>query len=217
MSKLRILLADDHAILRQGLKLLINAQADMEVVGEASNGLDAVQSALQLLPDIVIMDVSMPESNGQQATRALKKAAPQSKILALTRHIDNSYVQQLLQAGVSGYVLKQSDAGELLRAIRVVVAGGIYLDPAIAGKVVGSLVGRASKHALNKAGSLSEREKGVLQMVAQGYSNKEIADHLTLSVKTVEAHKANAMMKLELQGRVDIVRYALLVGWLQDT
>lgn len=216
MNKLRIFLADDHAILRQGLKMMINAQADMEVVGEASNGQAAVQHAMKFRPDVVVMDVTMPEMNGQQATQQLKQAFPQIKILALTRHNDSSYVQQLLQAGVSGYVLKQSDAEELLRAIRVIVGGGTYLDPAIAGKVVGSLVGRASKQSLKKAGKLSERETDVLQLIARGYSNKEIAERFKLSVKTVEAHKANAMTKLELRSRVDIVRYAMLRGWLQD-
>jgi two-component system response regulator NreC len=216
MEKIRILLADDHAILRHGLRMVINAQADMEVVGEVGDGQSAVQRALELQPDIVVLDVSMPNLNGQQAARQLKQALPQTKLVALTRHNDNSFVQQLLQAGVSGYILKQSEAGELLRAIRVTVRGGTYLDPAVAGKVVDSLVGRASKQNLKKAGLLSERETEVLQMIAQGYANKEIAERFQLSVKTIEAHKANAMMKLELQSRVDIVRYARLRGWLQD-
>lgn len=216
MNKVRVFLTDDHTILRQGLKLLINEQPDLTVVGEANNGKAAVEQVLQIKPDIVVMDVSMPELNGQQATRQLKCAIPQIKILALTRHSDSGYVQQLLRAGVSGYVLKQSDAGDLLHAIRTIIAGGIYLDPAIAEKVVGGLLGRASKRTVKKVGMLSAREAEVLQLIAQGYSNTEIADRFALSVKTVEAHKANAMEKLELHSRVDIVRYAMLQGWLQN-
>jgi two-component system, NarL family, response regulator NreC len=214
MKKLHIYLADDHAILRQGLKLLLNAQSDMEVVGEASDGKTAVQEALKLKPHIVVMDVSMPELNGQQATMAIKKVLPDCKILALSRHNDSSYLQQLLQAGVSGYVLKQSDSAELLRAIRTVIKDELYLDPAITGKVVNSLLGQAIKQTVQKSGVLTEREEDILRLIAQGYSNKDIAAHLNLSVKTVETHRTNAMIKLELKTRVDIVRYAMLCGWL---
>ena len=215
MDKLRIFLADDHAILRQGLKLVINAQADMEVIGEADDGQSAVELVLKLQPDVVIMDVSMTEVNGYQATLQLKQAQPSIKILALTRHSDSSYVQQLLRAGVSAYVLKQSDAAELLRAIHVIVAGGTYLDPGVTGSVVGNLIGRSSKRNIERAGSLTARETEVLQLIARGYSNKDIGAQLEISVKTVEAHKANAMAKLNLHTRVDIVHYGLLRGWLQ--
>ena len=215
MDKLRIFLADDHAILRQGLKLVINAQADMEVIGEADDGQSAVELVLKLQPDVVIMDVSMTEVNGYQATLQLKQAQPSIKILALTRHSDSSYVQQLLRAGVSAYVLKQSDAAELLHAIHVIVAGGTYLDPGVTGSVVGNLIGRSSKRNIERAGSLTARETEVLQLIARGYSNKDIGAQLEISVKTVEAHKANAMAKLNLHTRVDIVHYGLLRGWLQ--
>jgi two-component system, NarL family, response regulator NreC len=216
MKKLRILLADNHAILRQGLRMVINTQPDMEVVGEASDGQEAVQQTLQLRPDVVLMDISMHKVNGYEATLEIKKLLPETKILALTRHDDSSYAQQLLRAGASGYALKQSDSRELLRAIRTIVEAGTYLDPAIAGKLVGTLLGRASKRDVAKAGTLSEREAAVLRLIARGYSNKEVAEQFQLSVKTVETHKANAMLKLELKNRVDIVRYALLCGWLQD-
>lgn len=218
MNKLRILLAEDHETIRDGLKLLVNSQPDMEVVGAADNGRVAVQLAQELLPDIVVMDVSMPELNGLQATRKLKKRCPQVKILPLTRHTDDGYLQQLLQAGANGYVLKQSKSAELLRAIRAVAAGQTYLDPAITEKAVSQIRGgkRAFRGIPAKA-NLSEREAEVLRLIAWGHINKEVAARLSVSVKTVEAHKANGMRKMGMKSRVDIVRYALLQGWLQDT
>jgi DNA-binding NarL/FixJ family response regulator len=216
MNKLRIFLADDHEVVRHGLKLLINSQADMEVVGEAGDGSSAVLLILELRPDIVVMDVSMPGLNGQHATQQLKKELSNVKIMALTRHNDTSYLQQLLQAGVDGYVLKQSNSDELLRAIRVIGVGGKYIDPAITDKVIGSFASKKINRTTEGAAGLSERESEVLRLIALGYSNKEIATRFDLSVKTVEVHKANAMKKLEMQSRVDIIRYAILQGWLQD-
>ena len=217
MSKLRIMLAEDHETVREGLKLIVGAQADMEVVGEAADGRQAVALAQALLPDVVVMDVSMPQLNGLKATEKLKQICPQVKILTLTRHADDGYLQQLLRAGASGYVLKQSAASELIHAIRAVASGGKYLDPAVAGKVMGNYVGRSASFRVNTERGLSDREAEVLRLIAWGYSNKEIAARLELSVKTVEAHKANAMKKLGICSRIDIVRYALLQGWLQDT
>lgn len=217
MSKLRIFLADDHEMLREGLKLLINSQPDMECCGEASDGRMAVERARELLPDIVVMDVSMPELNGLQATKRLKSACPQVKVLTLTRHADDGYLQQLLKAGVSGYVLKQSASTSLLYAIRAIAKGNIYLDPAIAQKVVGTYVGKSVSKGAHSPNELSDREQEVMRMIAWGYSNKEIAARLELSVKTVEVHKANGMRKLGMKSRIDIVRYAILQGWLQDT
>jgi DNA-binding NarL/FixJ family response regulator len=216
MSKLRILLADDHEMIREGLKVLVNSQADMECVGEAGDGRSAVERSRELLPDVTVMDVSMPEMNGLQATERLKQACPQVKVLTLTRHTDGAYLQQLLKAGSSGYVLKQSASAELTRAIRAVAAGNIYLDPAIAGKVIGSYVGKSANRGAESHKGVTERETEVLRMIAWGYSNKEIAARLELSVKTVEVHKANAMRKLGMRSRIDIVRYALLQGWLQE-
>ncbi|MDT5293816.1 MAG: hypothetical protein QOJ76_696 [Acidobacteriota bacterium] len=217
MSKLRILLAEDHETVREGLRMIVNAQPDMEVVGEAGDGREAVARAQELLPDIIVMDVSMPHLNGLKATERLKEVCPQVKVLTLTRHMDDGYLQQLLRAGVSGYVLKQSPPAELLHAIRAVAAGGKYLDPAVTGKVMGSYTGRTANLRGDAQASLSDREAEVLRLIAWGYSNKEIAARLGVSVKTVEAHKANAMRKLGMQSRIDIVRFALLQGWLQDT
>ena len=217
MNKLRILLAEDHETIRDGLKLLVNSQPDMEVVGAADNGRVAVQLAQELLPDIVVMDVSMPELNGLQATRKLKEKCPQVKILPLTRHTDDGYLQQL-QAGANGYVLKQSKSAELLRAIRAVAAGQTYLDPAITEKAVSQIrSGKRAVRGIPAKANLSEREAEVLRLIAWGHINKEVAARLSVSVKTVEAHKANGMRKMGMKSRVDIVRYALLQGWLQDT
>jgi len=217
MNKLRIMLAEDHATVREGLKMIIGAQADMEVVGEAADGRAAIERAQELLPDIIVMDVSMPELNGLKATVKLKQCCPQVKVLALTRHTDDGYLQQLLRAGASGYVLKQSAAAELIHAIRAVASGGKYLDPAVVGKVMGNYVGRSTALRGDTRGDLSDREGEVLRLIAWGHSNKELAARLEVSVKTVEAHKANAMKKLGISSRIDIVRYALLQGWLQDT
>ena len=214
---LRILLADDHVTVRHGLKLLIDSQPDMKVVAEASDGKAAVQQALQLKPDVVVMDISMPDMNGLAATRALKKAQPDAVIVTLTRHADDAYLQELLRAGVSGYVLKRSAPTELLQAIRGVAAGGQYLDSTLTARVTAGFITPRGGRAKKPAATLTEREEQVLRLIAAGYGNKEIAAQLSLSPKTVEAHKANAMRKLELTGRIDIVKYAVLQGWLDNT
>ena len=219
IGKLRILLVDDHETVREGLKTILNAQADMQVVGEVTDGSAAIAQTEALHPDIVIMDVSMPNMNGLKATEALKRCCPEVKVLALTRHADDGYVQQLLRAGAEGYVLKQSRASELLRGLRAVAVGSKYLDPAVTSRVIGELGRRkladGQKHA-TPATPLSPREDEILRLVAWGYSHKEIATQLELSVKTVETHKTNAMHKLRLHSRIDIVRFALLEGWLQE-
>ena len=215
-ARLRVLLADDHVTVRHGLKLLIDSQPDMIVVCEASDGTSAIQGALELKPDVVVMDISMPGMNGLVATRRLKQAQSDAAIVTLTRHGDDAYLQELLRAGVSGYVLKQSAPTELLQAIRAAAGGGQYLDSALTARVTAGFLGREDKRPSKSRATLSEREAQVLRLIASGYSNKEIAARLTLSVKTVEAHKANAMRKLELNGRIDIVKYAVLQGWLDN-
>jgi DNA-binding NarL/FixJ family response regulator len=210
---LRILLADDHATVRHGLKLLVDAEADMTVVAEAADGAEALKKARELKPDVVVLDISMPGMNGLTATRELKKVQPDAVIVTLTRHADDAYLQELLRAGASGYVLKRSAPTELLHAIRGTAAGGQYVDSSLTARVTARFLGK-QKAAKKAAGQLSDREEGVLRLIASGYSNKEIAAQLTLSVKTVEAHKANAMRKLDLSGRIAIVKYAILQGWL---
>lgn len=216
-APLRILLADDHVTVRHGLKLLIDGQPDMKVVAEASDGAAALQQALEVKPDVVVMDISMPGMNGLVATRMLKKARPDAAIVTLTRHGDDAYLQELLRAGVAAYVLKQSAPNELLQAIRAAAAGRQYLDTTLTPRVTAGFLGSERKR-VNKSGvSITDRESAVLRDIAVGYSNKEIAARLSLSVKTVEAHKANAMRKLGLTGRIDIVKYAVLQGWLDNS
>jgi len=216
-TRLRILLADDHVTVRQGLKMLIDSQDDMTVVSEASDGTAAVEQARTIRPDVVVMDISMPGMNGLVATRTLKQVQPDSVIVILTRHGDDAYLQELLRAGADGYVLKQSAASELLQAIRATAARGQYLDSALTARVTAGFLAKSGRKAQATGVSVSERESEVLRLIAAGYSNKEIAAQLELSVKTVEVHKANAARKLGLKGRIDIVKYALLQGWLSDT
>ena len=214
--RIRVLLADDHVTVRHGLKLMIDGQPDMTVVCEASDGETAVRLALAEMPDVVVLDISMPGMNGLVATRTLKKRHPDIAIVTLTRHGDDAYLQELLRAGVSGYVLKQSAPTELLQAIRAAAVGGQYLDSALMPRVTAGFIGADPKRTHRPATALTDREAEVLRLIAAGYSNKEIAGRLALSVKTVETHKANAMRKLNLNGRIDIVKYAVLQGWLQN-
>jgi DNA-binding NarL/FixJ family response regulator len=211
----RVVLADDHATVRHGLKLMIDAEPDMTVVGEANDGNEVLREVADLKPDVVVMDISMPGMNGLAATRVLKQTHPQVVIVTLTRHADEAYLQELLRAGVSGYVLKRSAPTELLHAIRRTAAGGQYLDSTLTAHATAGLIGD-ERRARKAAGRLTEREAAVLRLIASGYSNKEIAAQLELSVKTIEAHKANAMRKLDLTGRIDIVKYAILQGWLDN-
>ena len=215
-DKLRIILAEDHETVREGIKLLVNSQPDMEVIGEASNGSAAIKAVQKLKPDIIVMDISMPETNGLKATKRIKQDYPQVKILALTRHTDDGYIQQLLRAGANGYVLKQSAPTELINAIRAICVGKSYLDPALTERVMGGYIRQSTALKNAKKVEITDRESEVIRMIAWGYSNKEIGERMQISVKTVEAHKANAMKKLGISSRIDIVRYAILQGWLED-
>jgi DNA-binding NarL/FixJ family response regulator len=210
MAKIRVLLADDHETVRHGLKLLINGQHDMEVIGEAGDGRAAVERAGSLKPNVAVVDVSMPEMNGLAATKAIRESTPGTAVVALTRYDSEAYVQELLSAGALGYVLKQSPSAELVNAVRAAASGQRYLDRRLAAGTMLSSRRRAAPPAI------TDRETEVLRLMAVGHSNKEIAGTLDLSVKTVEVHKANAMRKLGLTGRTDVVRYALLQGWLRD-
>jgi two-component system response regulator NreC len=216
MTEVRVFLADDHAVVREGLKAMINSQSGIKVVGEAADGLSACQQVADLRPNVVVMDVSMPGLTGSQATERLKKEHPLVKVLALTVHEDKGYIRQLLAAGAVGYVLKRAAPEELVHAIRVVAAGGVYLDPTMAGKVVGGFVQRNAPDNSTTNMTLSDRETEVAQLTSAGHSNKEIATRLELSVKTVETYRARGMEKLGLQTRADLVRYAVQQGWLKD-
>src|SRR5260221_13821153 len=206
MTKVRVLLVEDHKVMREGLRMVVNREPNMEVVGEADNGFAAITLTQELRPDVVVMDVSMPELNGLKATEMLKTRLPGTKVLILTRHTDSSYVQQLLRSGASGYVLKQSASEELVRAIQRVAGGQKHLDPAITDQVVSSVCGESGSRG-SRGNRLSRREEDVLRLVALGFLNKEIADRFQISIKTVETHKANAMSKMGMSSRIDIVRY----------
>ena len=214
MGKLRVLLADDHMVVREGLKALIDAQPDLEVVGEAADGDAACRKAADLRPDVVVMDVSMPGLSGVEATERLKHAQPDVRVLALTVYEDTGHLRRMLQAGASGYILKLATGDELVRALRVIASGGVYLDPVLAGKVVGDIVHDSPGAGRAGGTHLTERESQVLLRVARGFSNKEIAAQLDISVKTVETHKLRSMEKLGLRGRAEVVQYALRQGWL---
>lgn len=217
MTRIRILLADDHAILRAGLKALLNAQADMDVVAEAETGEEAVRIAQTTQPDIVLMDISMGGKGGVAATREILHACPATRVLMLTMHDDAAYVQQALDAGAAGYVLKRAADSELLAAIRAVQRGEAFLYPSVAKVLIDDyLKMRKSGEpvAAEEADLLTAREREVLTLIAQGYSNHEIAEQLTVSVKTIETHKARIQEKLGLRTRAELVRYAIQKGLL---
>ena len=213
-KKLRLLLVDDHAVVREGLRSLLGTDQRFEIVGEAADGMTAINEIETLNPDVVVMDVSMPGLNGAQLARKLKETRPNIRTLALTVHEEGGYLRSLMDAGASGYVLKRSAASELLRAIEVVGEGGTYLDSSLAGQLVSKLGQR--RPAIAPSSALSEREREVVRYVAHGYSNKEIAAKLDVSVKTVETYRYRATEKLGLHSRADLVRYAIDQGWLAE-
>jgi DNA-binding NarL/FixJ family response regulator len=207
-KKFRILLADDHSVVRQGFRLILENQSDMEVVGEASNGREAVTVAEALQPDVVIMDVTMPELNGIEATRRIGELSPRTRVLALSMHKDSVYVREILRAGAKGYLLKDAAGNDLLAAVRAVARGEAYLSPAVSDAVLTDY----RKHVTNPIDLLTSREREVLQMIAEGKTNKEIANSLQLSVYTVEAHRGRIMEKLNLHSTGELVRFALRNG-----
>jgi DNA-binding NarL/FixJ family response regulator len=212
MGRIRILIADDHAVLRTGLRMLISSQRDLEVVGEAGDGDEAVRKAAALRPDVALVDISMPGSGGIKAIERIREATPTTRVLVLTMHDMPAYLRAALAAGASGYVVKRSADSALLAAIRDVSRGRTALDPALAASVVQSGLRRRGATGTSPAAPLSQREREVLELVAQGYTNQQIADHLGLSVKTVETYRARLVEKLGLQSRAELVRYALDSG-----
>ncbi|WP_010585250.1 response regulator transcription factor [Schlesneria paludicola] len=216
MKKLRIVVADDHGVVRDGLTMLINAQQDMEVTGEAANGADAIDLILRLSPDVAIIDISMPILNGIELVSQISAARVEAKLLVLTANEDRNYMQRVLKLGAAGYLLKRSAADELIKAIRTTVTGGRYLDPLVIDDLVGEIQAPRPAVVDESDGNLSEREDEVLRLIAQGYSNKEIAARLGVSIKTIETYKSRSVLKLGLSGRADIVRYAIRKGWLRE-
>jgi two-component system, NarL family, response regulator NreC len=221
VTKLRVFLADDHGVLRSGLRLLVNAQQDMIVVGEAADGWDAVDRvtalAQQASVDVVVLDIGMPNVNGLEALRRIKQTFPDLAVLILTAHASEPYVFQVIQAGGAGYVLKQDADVDLLGAIRHAYAGKPFLYPAMESRVLTDFIRRAwrsDERAHTAVLVLTEREREVLGLVAQGHTNQEVADKLSVSVKTVEAHRSHTMNKLGLHTRAELVSYALREGYL---
>lgn len=213
--RLRLLLADDHPLVLDGIRSLLKGDPDLEIVGEARDGRTALRLALDLKPDIVVLDLSMPGLNGVDVTRQLLRECPLCKVIVLTVHEDRSYFRKLIEVGAVGYVLKRSVSEDLRRAIHSVAAGGVYLDPSIAGKAIDGIAhkaGEASEHWVD----LSEREIEILRLAALGHSNKELATLLNLSVKSVETYKARGMDKLGFHSRVQLVGYAVSEGWLKE-
>ena len=207
-QKIRILLADDHAVVRKGFRLILSTQPDMEIVGEAGNGKECVAMAADLNPDIVVMDVAMPELNGIEATRRLAASNPQTRVLALSMHKDSVYVREILRAGAKGYLLKDALDTELLAAVRAVAKGEGYLHPAVSEAVLVDY----RRHVTDPLDLLSSREREVLQLIAEGKTNKDIATLLNLSVYTVDAHRGRIMEKLNLHSTGELVRFAVRKG-----
>jgi len=212
---IRIVVVDDHAVVRSGLKMLLNDKHDMEVVGEASDGEEGIREAELLHPDVVLMDLSMPHGmDGLTATRELKSRMPDVAVLILTMHDDDEYLFRAIHAGASGYVLKSAPHEELTAAVRSVAGGDAYLNPTATRRLMNEYL-EQMRGGGRPANTLSEREKEVLTLIAKGYSNKEIADRLMISVKTVETHKSNVMEKLGLRSRPELVKFAMQKGLLQ--
>jgi len=208
VKKIRVLLADDHAVVRRGFRMILDSQADLEVVGEVANGREAVAAATELQPDVIVMDVTMPELNGIEATRRIAEVAPRARVLALSMHKDAVYVREILRAGAKGYLLKDSEEGDLIAAVRSVARGEGFLSPGISEAVLTDY----RKHVTNALDLLTSREREVLQHIAEGKTNKEIATSLNLSVYTVEAHRGRLMEKLNLHSSGELVRFAVRNG-----
>lgn len=206
-DRIRVLVADDHAILREGIKSLLAEHEEIEIVGEAADGVEAVEKVRSLKPDIVLLDIGMPRMNGIEATRQITKEVPETRVLILTMHEDEEYIFPIFQAGASGYVLKRTAMSELVSAIRAVFQGHTILHPVVAQRVIDE-----PREETDNYDGLTERELEVLTLIADGLTNQKIADQLFISVKTVQAHRANIMEKLDLHDRVDLTKYAIRKG-----
>ncbi len=212
MSKIRLLLVDDHPIVRAGLRMLFLAEEDMEIVGEANSGEESLQAVRELQPDVVVMDVAMPGMSGIEATRRIKEASPDTAVLALTMHEDEQYFFEMLSAGASGYIPKRAAPDDLVSAIRVVSQGNVFLYPTLAKLLVKDFLQRTESGLISGGEELTPREREVLTYIAEGYTSPEIAEALVISVKTVDRHRENIMRKLNLHNRVELVKYAIEKG-----
>lgn len=215
-EKTRVLIADDHTIVRSGLHLLLESEPDLEVVGEATDGLEALDLAEELNPDIVIMDIGMPELNGIEATREIKSKHPDMEVLILTMHRSDEYFFQVLEAGASGYVLKGAETTDLLSAVRAVARGEVFLYPSVARQLVSKYLSQSDASPPGGP-NLTQREREILKLLAEGYTTKEIADQLVVSPSTVHSHRTNLMQKLNLSKRHELVQYAREHGFFHET
>ncbi len=217
-KQVRTFLVEDHELVRTGLRMLIEAEADLCVIGEAADGVAALEAIETLRPDVAIVDLSMPRMNGVELSAKLRTLAVPPRILTLTANEDPAYLRQLFQIGIGGYLHKRSAADELIHAIRTVARGERFLAPSLVGQMLDQLTVPAPPLPTSDEASeaLSEREQGVLRMIAEGMTNREIGERLEISVKTVETYKSRAMQKVHLRGRTDIVRYAVAQGWLRE-
>ena len=215
-DKVRVLIADDHTIVRSGVRLLLQAEPDIEVVGEALNGDEAVALAASLRPDVVLMDIAMPGMGGLEATRQIKARFPEMHVLVLTMHRSDEYFFEMLKAGASGYVLKGAETNELIGAIRAVARGEVFLYPTMAKQLLQDYLNRLKEGAGLPQPTLTPREREILRLLAEGYSNKEIAERLIVSPSTIHSHRTNLMRKLNLSSRHDLIRYARERGLIRD-
>jgi len=215
MDKIRVLVTEDHVIVREGLRAILDSQPDIQVAGEATNGLEAIKQNEELKPDIILMDISMPEMNGLDATRRIKQAHPEVKILALTMHEGDEYFFEALQAGASGYFVKGGSSAELIGALRALAQGDVYISPTMTKKLLSDYLRRAKTGQDKEVYTgLTGREKEILKLVAEGRNNQDIAEKLFLSPSTVQTHRANIMAKLGLHSRTELVKYALRHGMI---
>lgn len=213
MKRIRILIVDDHAVVRAGIHLLLDSQSDLEVVGEAQNGREGLVQTQKLKPDVVLMDIAMPEMGGVEATQAIKKTCPEAQVLALTMHEDLAFFFRILQAGASGYVIKGADPGELLDAIRAVAQNKAYLSPVLTRKLFDNYLLRLEVGEENDSyGKLTDRERDVLKLVGEGHTSREIAERLFISINTVERHRTNIMDKLGMHNKAELIRLAIRKG-----
>lgn len=217
MRKYRVLIAENHTIVRDGLSSILSSEPDLEIVGEIEDGIQAVKSAAKLQPDLILMDLSMPRMNGLEATQEIRKTDPDIKILILTVHKDDEHILASLKAGANGYVLKEARRSELLSAMRYVLEGKYYLSPGVSEIIVsGYLDGQQKSNSLSMWDTLTKREREIIKLIAEGYKNREIADHLYISVKTVEKHRANLMQKLNLHNSVELTVFAVKKGLISE-
>ena len=217
MERIRVLIADDHTLVREGLRALLDGQGDFEVIGEASNGREAVDRAIQMRPDVVLMDIGMPELDGLAATRRITKVNPAIRILVLTVHETDDYFFRVLEAGAHGFLVKDAAATELVVAVNAVHHGGVFLHPPMARRLVEEYLGRVSSGEERAAhATLTPREREILTLIGVGHTNQEIADQLSLSINTVQAHRSHIIDKLNLHSRAELMRYAVRVGVLRD-